>query len=409
MEQFMAESVSKRLVPKVSGLKKTPRPVDDFIRYILFACGLISVLTTVGIILTLGNESLYFFTNWNVLEQEKHLQQAIEADTTEIVLDTGGSVWRVGDALVITDEYMLIQTNCIPEENTSCTPGTYTVTRGDNNTTAVAHDNNKTVKRAVRVSLFDYFGSNRWSPETGHFGIWPLLMSTLIITLIALTVAIPLGMGSAIYLAEYAPENARRTIKPILEILAGIPTVVLGYFALGFVTPILRGAFGQNVVQIYNTLSAGIVVGFILIPLISTMCEDALRAVPRSLREASLGLGATRYETTIRVLVPGALSGITAAIILAASRAFGETMIVALAAGAGPMSPLDSFPFLNLNPFLGAETITGHIARISGGDISYHSVQYNSLFSLALILFFITLGLNLLSNIITNRFREAYQ
>ncbi len=231
----------------------------------------------------------------------------------------------------------------------------------------------------------------------------PLLLSTLIISVIGLTVSVPIGLGAAIYLSEYASERTRAVLKPTLEILAGIPTVVLGYFALTFMTPFLRTVLGQDTVQIYNMASAGIVVGFMLIPLIATVSEDALRAVPRSLREASLALGATRYETSVRVLVPGALSGILAAFILAASRAFGETMIVAVAAGAGPMSPID------FNPFKAAETITGHIARISTGDLSYGSMDYNSLFALGLVLFVVTLALNLLSNYISARFREVYQ
>jgi phosphate transport system permease protein len=168
-------------------------------------------------------------------------------------------------------------------------------------------------------------------------------------------------------------------------------------------TPLLRSIFGVDVVQVYNMASAGIVVGFMLIPLVATVSEDALRAVPRSLREASFALGATRFETTVRVLIPAALSGILAAFILAMSRAFGETMIVAVAAGAGPMFPID------FNPFKAAETITGHIARISTGDLSHGSMDYNSLFALGLVLFVVTLALNLISNYISARFREVYQ
>jgi phosphate transport system permease protein len=192
----------------------------------------------------------------------------------------------------------------------------------------------------------------------------------------------------------------RSTLKPILEILAGIPTVVYGYFALTFMTPLLRIVFGQDNVQIYNTASAGLVMGIMILPTISSMSEDALSAVPRSLREASYGLGATRFETIIKVVVPAALSGIIAAFLLGVSRAVGETMIVALAAGAGPN--------LTFNFFQAAETMTGHIARISGGDLSYNSVDYNSLFAIGLALFVLTLVLNLISRYITRRFREAY-
>ena len=193
----------------------------------------------------------------------------------------------------------------------------------------------------------------------------------------------------------------RSTIKPVLELLAGVPTVVYGYFALTLITPVLRGIFGQNTVQIYNTASAGIVIGILIIPLVASMSEDALRAVPHSLREAALGMGATRLETTLRIILPAALSGITAAFIIAVSRAVGETMIVAIAAGAGPN--------LTLNPFESAETLTGHIVRISGGDLSYDSVDYNSIFALALLLFVMTLVLNIISRQVMRRFRQEYQ
>ncbi|MCB0028146.1 MAG: phosphate ABC transporter permease subunit PstC, partial [Anaerolineales bacterium] len=210
-----------------------------------------------------------------------------------------------------------------------------------------------------------------------------------------------LGLASAIYLSEYASEKARNVLKPVLEVLAGIPTVVYGYFALTFVTPVLRSIFGVERVQIFNTASAGIVVGILIIPLVTSMSEDALHAVPRALREAAYGLGATRLETSLRVVLPGALSGITAAFVVAISRAIGETMIVAIAAGAGP-----NFTF---NPFNSAETMTGHIVRISGGDISYDSIDYNSLFAIGLILFMLTLTLNIFSRRFVARFREVYE
>jgi phosphate transport system permease protein len=250
------------------------------------------------------------------------------------------------------------------------------------------------------VTLGEFFTARTWQPQAGEFGIMPLLNATLMTSAGAMLVALPLGVGAAIYLSEYAPERVRTTLKPILEILAGIPTVVYGYFALTFMTPLLRGLFGQDSVQIYNTASAGLVMGIMILPTISSMSEDALSAVPRSLREASYGLGATRFETIVKVVVPAALSGIIAAFLLGVSRAIGETMIVALAAGAGPN--------LTLNPFQAAETMTGHIARISGGDLSYNSVDYNSLFAIGLTLFALTLVLNLVSGCITRRFREAY-
>jgi len=252
------------------------------------------------------------------------------------------------------------------------------------------------------VDLVEFFGTTTWQPETGRFGIWPLVTSTLITSIIALIVAVPLGLGAAIYLSEYASPQARGYLKPILEVLAGVPTVVYGFFALTFVTPvILQGLLGKGNVEIYNMLSAGLTMGIMILPLVASMSEDALSAVPRALREGAYGLGATRLETSLRIVVPAALSGILAAVIVAMSRAVGETMIVALAAGAGPR-----FTF---NPLQAAETMTGHIARISGGDISYASIQYTSIFAIALVLFFMTLLLNLLSGWVVSRFREVYE
>jgi phosphate transport system permease protein len=251
------------------------------------------------------------------------------------------------------------------------------------------------------VGIVEFFTTTTWQPQIGSFGIWPLLTATLMVTFFAMIVAIPIGIAVAIYLSEYAQERTRKLVKPTMEVLAGIPTVVYGYFALTWFTPQLRNVFGSDTVQIYNTLSAGLVMGILILPLIATMCEDALYAVPRSLREAAYGVGATKLETAVKIVLPAATSGIAAAIILGLSRAIGETMIVAVAAGAGPK--------FTLNPFLGAETITGHIVRISGGDLSYESIDYNSLFALALVLFFITLILNLISQRIVRKFREEYE
>ncbi len=252
------------------------------------------------------------------------------------------------------------------------------------------------------VTLGAFLTGTTWAPQINEFGILPLLSATLITSAIAMAVAVPLGLGAAIYLSEYATPRARSVLKPALEILAGVPTVVYGYFALTFVTPaVLQAIFGRDQVQIYNMAAAGLTMGIMILPLVASMSEDALSAVPRALREGAYGLGATRLEAALQVVVPAAISGIIAAFIVAVSRAIGETMIVALAAGAGP-----SFTF---NPFQAAETMTGHIARISGGDISYGSVQYTSLFAIALTLFVMTFGLNVVSGWVVRRFREVYE
>ncbi len=250
------------------------------------------------------------------------------------------------------------------------------------------------------VTLGKFLGGTKWQPGIGQFGIWALVSSTLVTSFIAMCVSLPLGLAAALYLSEYASPRARATLKPILEILAGIPTVVYGYFALLFMTPLLQKIFGEQV-QVYNMASAGIVMGIMILPLISSMSEDALSAVPRSLREGAYAMGATKFETSLQIVLPAALSGIGAAFILGISRAVGETMIVAVAAGSGP-----NFTF---NPFQAAETMTGHIARISGGDLSYNSIDYNSLFAIALMLFLVTLVLNLISQWVVRKFREQYE
>ena len=270
--------------------------------------------------------------------------------------------------------------------------------RGEN--TIAPHSAGVALEYDDRPTIIEFFTNTNWIPAIGEFGVIPLINATLMTSTIAMLVALPLGIGAAIYLSEYAAPKVRTTLKPVLEILAGIPTVVYGYFALTFMTPLLRAIFGVEVVNIYNTGSAGVVVGILIIPLISSMSEDALHAVPLALREASYGLGATKLETVVKVVVPAALSGILAAFIVAVSRAIGETMIVAIAAGAGP-----NFTF---NPFDSAETMTGHIARISGGDLSYDSIDYNSIFAIGLTLFLMTFLLNVLSRVIIDRFREEY-
>lgn len=251
------------------------------------------------------------------------------------------------------------------------------------------------------VTLKEFLTGTRWQPVIGQFGIWPLLSATLMTSTIAMLFAFPIGLLVAVYLSEYASEGVRSILKPILEVLAGIPTVVYGYFAVTFMTPLLRRILGSDVVGVYNTASAGLVIGILILPLITSMTEDAMSAVPRSLREAAAALGSTKRETSLQVVVPAAISGIAAAFIVALSRAVGETMIVALAAGAGPK--------LTANPFEGAETLTGYIVRISGGDISYNSVDYNSIFALGLVLFLITLLLNTVSRRIVERYREVYE
>jgi len=251
------------------------------------------------------------------------------------------------------------------------------------------------------ISIWKFFTGTKWQPAIGEYGILPLASATLMTSLIAMLIAAPLGLSVAVYLSEYASSRTRAVLKPILEVLAGIPTVVYGYFALTLITPLLRRLFGEEVVSIYNTASAGIAMGILILPLIASMSEDALGAVPRSLKEAAFALGATRLETSLSIVVPAGISGVAAAFIVGLSRAIGETMIVALAAGAGSA--------LTANPFRSAETMTGYMVRISGGDLGYDTMDYNSIFAIGMLLFLITLVLNLVSRRIVRRYREVYE
>jgi len=373
-------------------LRKRRRWGEMVVYALLFLSGAISILTTIGIVYELGKESANFFTR-QLWEQTNHnLMVSIDQHSTDFTITTTGLALEVGEVIRIENEEM---------EILSIQNNNLTVARGIQGTEAVPHRKGLEVFVSRRVSLVEFFTQTKWNPQIGQFGIWPLLNATLMTSTIAVLVAFPLGVSIAIYLSEYASQRARGLIKPTLEILAGIPTVVYGYFALSFMTPLLRAILGRDVVGIYNTASAGIVIGILIIPLVSSMSEDALSAVPRSLREASYSLGATKLETACKVIVPAAISGIMAAFTVAISRAIGETMIVAIAAGAGP-----NFTF---NPFQPAETMTGHIVRISGGDLSYDSIDYNSIFAIGLFLFFITLSLNVISQRVVRRFREVYE
>jgi phosphate transport system permease protein len=262
------------------------------------------------------------------------------------------------------------------------------------------------------VTFVEFFTSTVWQPQVGGFGIWPLILGTLYISFIAMVVAVPIGLSAAIYLSEYASNRVRGFFKPVLEILVGIPTVVYGFFALTFMTPVLRSVFGTSVVDFFNVLSAGIVVGILIVPLISSLAEDSLRAVPDSLRQAAYALGASKLEVSMRIVVPAALSGIAAGVVVAMSRAVGETMVVTLAAGASPRNftlGQDSFFGYILNPFEGAQAMTGYVAITANGDLSYNTIDYNSIFAIGLTLFFMTLGLNSLSRRFVKRFQQVYE
>jgi len=250
------------------------------------------------------------------------------------------------------------------------------------------------------VSIVEFLTGTEWTPlfSNQHFGVLPLVVGTMLVSTIAMVVALPMGLLAAVYLSEYAPNGVRRVIKPVLELLAGVPTVVYGYFALTFVTPLLQQVFPT--LSGFNALSPGLVMGLMILPLVSSLSEDAMRAVPRGLREGSYALGATRMQTALKVVVPAAFSGITAAFILAASRAIGETMIVAIAAGQQPR--------LTGNPFVPIETMTAYIVQVSLGDTPQGTIEYRTIFAVGMLLFLMTFGLNLISTWLRERFREEY-
>ena len=251
-----------------------------------------------------------------------------------------------------------------------------------------------------QVPIVEFLTGTEWTPlfAVPRFGVLPLVTGTMLVSLIAMLVALPMGLLSAIYLSEYAGERVRRVVKPVLELLAGIPTVVYGYFALLFVTPLLQQLLPT--LSGFNALSPGIVMGIMILPLVSSLAEDAMRGVPRGLREGSYALGATKMQTSLRVVVPAAFSGITAAFILAVSRAIGETMIVAIAAGQQPR--------LTFDPTVPVETMTAYIVQISLGDTPQGTLEYRTIFAVGMLLFIGTFGLNLVSAWLRERYREEY-
>lgn len=469
-------SAKTRLGDREFDLTYHRRHSEDIIRYLLMACGVVSIFTTIGIVLVLAGNTIGFFQSRAFViakapvaeaEAKANLSGGISSGQTVLTIQYLDSATqfanqqylKIGDETVrivdrtrttLTVERGLDGTTAqahtsgaqiypmrdvqakpaqpVTEDDLTVTlPETFgrlfaagmeiqldtevmkvlgvegdtlQVERGIAGTLINAHGTDHAISKADYVTLGEFFTNTVWQPQTGEYGIWALLTATLLTSGVALVVAVPFGLGAAIYLSEYAQPKTRNFLKPILEILAGIPTVVYGFFALTFVTPALKNLLFGSSLGSLNMLSAGLTVGVLITPMISSMCEDAISAVPRSLREASYGLGATKLETTIKVIIPAAISGISAAIIVAMSRAVGETMIVLLASGAGPNFTFDLRQ--------SAETMAGHIARISTGDIEYGSLDFTSIFAVGTMLFLTTLGLNMMSNAISRRLRERY-
>lgn len=250
------------------------------------------------------------------------------------------------------------------------------------------------------VSIVEFFTTTIWSPslKPQAFGVWPLVIGTTMIALGSALIAIPLGLGSAIYLSEYATKKTRRILKPILEVLAGIPSVVYGFFALTFITPLLRSLIPST--MIFNAASASIAVGVMILPLVASMSEDAMNAVPDSMRQGAYALGSTKFEVSTKVVVPAALSGIGSAFVLAISRAVGETMIVAIAAGQNPI--------LTFNPLQSIQTMTGFMVNVALGDIEQGSIEYQTVFAVGALLFVLTFIMNLIARAIVKKNKETY-
>ncbi|WP_010287913.1 phosphate ABC transporter permease subunit PstC [Kurthia massiliensis] len=259
----------------------------------------------------------------------------------------------------------------------------------------------ETIEFFSRVSIVEYVTAREWLPFAGEpvYGILPLVVGTLKVTAIALVVALPLGLAVALYLSEFASDRVRTIVKPVLEVLAGIPTIVYGFFALTFVTPLLQQIVPQ--IQIFNAISPGIMIGIMILPTIASLSEDALSSVPKSLREGAFGLGATKLEVAMKVVLPAALSGVVASVVLAISRAIGETMIVSLAGG--------STPLLNFDVAQSIQTMTAYIVQVSTGDAGYGTTIYYSIYAVGFTLFLFTFGMNILARWISKRFREAYE
>ena len=251
------------------------------------------------------------------------------------------------------------------------------------------------------VHVLSFLFGGKWTPliEPRSFGVLPLVCGTFLVVAGSAVIAVPVGMASAIYLGEYASRRMRAVVKPILEILAGVPTVVYGYFALTFVTPVLMKVFPQT--EVFNAASASIVVGIMILPMIASLCDDAIRAVPDSLRHGAYAVGATHLEVTTRIVVPAALSGVVASFVLAVSRAVGETMVVVLAAGATPR--------LTLNPLESIQTMTAYIVQVSLGDTPAGTLEYQTIFAVGALLFVITLVMNIVAHRVLRRFREVYE
>ena len=386
---------------------------ERIVVFALAACALITVLVTLGIIMMLTSQSLSFFETTPIKMTISDSEDSLSPNQHKQCVDfLDGFRRRGGDSqfviayppsgspqsVAVTDILALARKADVPTDRVTVEPAI--VQEGKEAPTWV------TLSFGRTIGIAEFLTGGQWTALQAsnlvktEFGILPLLSGTFRVTLIAMIIALPLGLITAIYLSEFASQNIRSYLKPTLEIIAGIPTVVLGYFAILLISPGLQ-LFSGGAFDTFNATSAGIAVGILCLPMICSLSEDAMRAVPNSLREGAYGLGCTRFETAIKVVVPAALSGIISAFLLAFSRAVGETMVVALAAG--------TLPTLTADPTRPAQTMTGFIVEMIKSENEYGTVQYYSLYAVAITLFVITFAMTLLGQLIRQRFRESYQ
>jgi phosphate transport system permease protein len=358
--------------------RRRSRRVEALVRAICFLFAAISIVTTLGIVLTLIVETFEFF-----LDPFFRLSLWLEQLPNLLPNATADQLQAIGEQLESADlDEVFDLAEAIGASPPSPVAGFF-------------------------HAVGRFFTDTRWTPlfNDADFGIFVLVSSTLLTSTIAMTVAVPLGLLTAIFLSEYAAPRLRQVLKPVLELLAGIPSVVFGYFALLVVTPFLQGVIPP--LQVFNALSAGLVLGISILPLVASLSEDAISSVPQDLRQGAFAMGATKRETIQAVVLPAALSGIVASIILAVSRAVGETMIVTLAAGQNPQPINSDLDFIN--PFIPVMTMTAFIVQVSLGDASFGSLAYKTIFAVGMALFVMTLTLNILSYWFVRRFREKYE
>ncbi|HZG38428.1 MAG TPA: phosphate ABC transporter permease subunit PstC [Nodosilinea sp.] len=353
------------------------RRVEQLVRVVCLLFAAISIVTTVGIVLTLIFETVAFFTD-PFFRQDLWVEQLprLLPTASEDAIQALGDQIQAADPRVVFDQ----------AEALGVTPPSQAA--------------------GAFHALGRFFTDNSWTPlfKDGDFGIFALISATLLTSTIAMAVAVPLGLLIAVFLSEYAAPGVRQVLKPILELLAGVPSVVFGYFALLTVTPLLQGFIPA--LEGFNALSAGMVLGISILPLVASLSEDAISAVPEDLRQGAFAMGATRREVIQAVVMPAALSGIMASIILAASRAIGETMIVSLAAGQSPQFIDRNLNFIN--PFVSVMTMTAFIVQVTLGDVAHGTLPYKTIFAVGMALFVMTLTLNIVSYWFVRRFREKY-